>query len=92
MLTEGTQDLVEEARSRGVEVNLVDSRGSVLPEPVRGALRQSLARALDDPTVVKVVARAAPEGYDDLVTLLTVRVDGRAELVGLDENGMHTSR
>ncbi|MGC4154769.1 MAG: ATP-binding protein [Propionicimonas sp.] len=92
LLTEGTQDIIESARARGVEVNLVDSRGSVLPDPVRRALRQSLAQVLDDPSVIRVVARAAPEGYDDLVTLLTVRVDGRTELVGLDENGVHTSR
>ena len=92
LLTEGTQDIIEAARSRGVEVNLVDSRGSVLPDPVRKRLRRLLAQVLDDPTVTRVVARAAPEGYADTVTLLTVRADGRTELVGLDDNGMHTSR
>ncbi|MCW5954029.1 MAG: hypothetical protein KIT69_17395, partial [Propionibacteriaceae bacterium] len=92
LLTEGTQDVIEAARSRGVEVNLVDSRGSVLPDPVRRALRRLLAQVLDDPTVTRVVARAAPEGYTDTVTLLTVRVDGRTELVGLDNNGAQISR
>ena len=92
LLTEGTRDIIEAARSRGVEVSLVDSRGSVLPDPVRRALRQSLAQVLEDPTVTRVVARAAPEGYDDMVTLLTVRADGRTELVGLGENGWHTAR
>ncbi len=92
LLTEGTQDIIESARSRGVEVNLVDSRGSMLPEPVRKALRRSLVQMLGDPAVTRVVARAAPEGYDDTVTLLTVRADGRTELVGLDDNGLHTSR
>lgn len=92
LLTEGTQDIIEAARSRGVEVNLVDSRGVVLPDPVRRTLRQSLLQVLEDPTVTRVVARAAPEGYADTVTLLTVRADGRTELVGIDENGGHTSR
>jgi signal transduction histidine kinase len=92
LLAEGTQDVIEAARARGVEVNLVDSRGTVLPEPVRRSLRHSLAKVLADPAVTRVVARAAPEGYDDMVTILTVRADGRTELVGLDCNGSHTSR
>ena len=87
LLTEGTQDVIEAARCRGVEVNLVDSRGSALPEAVRAALREALVRALDDPTVTRVVARAAPEGSDDAVTLLTVRGSGSPELIGLDAAG-----
>lgn len=92
LLTDGTQDLIEAARASGVEVSLMDSRGSALPEPVRRALRQAFADVLGDPSVTRMVARAAPEGYDDMVTILTVRADGRTELLGLDENGVHTSR
>mgnify|MGYP001407093523 CR=1 FL=1 len=92
LLTDGTQDIIESARARGVEVNLVDSRGSVLPDAVRRALLRRLAQVLDDPTVTRVVARAAPEGYTDTVTLLTVASDGRTQLVRLDDNGRQISR
>ncbi|MEA5053575.1 MAG: ATP-binding protein [Propionicimonas sp.] len=92
LLAEGTQDVVEAARMRGVEVTLVDSRGSALPEVVSKALKQSLTTQLSDRTVKKLVARAAPEGYDDVVTILTVRTDGRTEMLGLDKNGIYQSR
>lgn len=92
LLSDGTQDIVEAARSRGVDVTLVDSRGSALPEVVQKALRQSLTGLLNDRSVTRVVARAAPEGYDDVVTILTVRANGRTQLVGLDENGTHNAR
>lgn len=92
LLSDGTQDIVEAARARGVDVTLVDSRGSALPEVVQKALRQSLASLLSDRTVKRVVARAAPEGYDDVVTILTVRANGRTQMVGLDENGTHNAR
>lgn len=92
LLAEGTQDIIEAARSRGVQVNLVDSRGSVLPGPVRRALRQSLDQVLGDPKVTRVVARAAPEGDRNTATLLTVRLDGATELIGFDENGLQSTR
>ena len=92
LLSDGTQDVVEAARARGVDVTLVDSRGSALPEVVQKALRRSLAGLLNDRSVTRVVARAAPEGYDDVVTILTVRSNGRTQLVGLDENGIHNAR
>ncbi|MDQ7991295.1 MAG: hypothetical protein REI45_01305, partial [Propionicimonas sp.] len=92
LLSDGTQDVVEAARQRGVDVTLVDSRGSALPESVRKALRHSLTSLLSDRSVRKLVARAAPEGYADVVTILTVRANGKTELVGLDENGTHTPR
>lgn len=87
LLAEGTQDVIEAARARGVEVSLVDSRGSALPGAVRTALREALVQALEDPTVTRVVARAAPEGSEDAVTLLTVRGGGSPELVALDAAG-----
>lgn len=92
LLADGTQDLVEAARARGVEVRLVDSRGSALPDPVRRAVNRSLAAVLADHEVTRVVARAAPEDYDDVVTILTVRRNGRTELVGLDNQGNPTAR
>jgi len=92
LLSDGTQDVVEAARQRGVEVTLVDSRGSALPDTVGKALRKSLTALLSDRSVKKLVARAAPEGYTDVVTILTVRANGKTELVGLDENGTHTPR
>ncbi len=92
LLAEGTQDIIEAARQRGVEVNLVDSRGSALPSAVRKALQQVLGTVLGDPQVTRVVARAAPEGYEELVTVLTVRADGRTQLLAMDENGRYTAR
>jgi hypothetical protein len=38
------------------------------------------------------VARAAPEGYEDVVTVLAVREDGSSELIGLDASGRVSTR
>jgi signal transduction histidine kinase len=92
LVTELTSDAIEVARGRGVDVRLVDSRGTRLPEDVRAALTQHLSRLLTDSNTKKVVARAAPEGYDDVVTVLAVREDGTSELVGLDARGQVNTR
>ena len=92
LVTELTSDAIDVARSRGVDVRLVDSRGTRLPEDVRTALTRHLGRLLTEPGTKRVVARAAPEGYEDVVTVLTVRDDGSSELVGLDASGKVSTR
>lgn len=92
LVTELTSDAIEVARGRGVDVRLVDSRGTRLPEDVRAALTQHLGRLLTDSSTKRVVARAAPEGYEDVVTVLAVREDGSSELVGLDASGRVSTR
>ncbi len=92
LLVSGVSDVIEAARSRGVDVTLVDSRGSVLPEVVRPALRRHLDDVLDRPSTRRVVVRAAPEGYSDVVTILAVDSSGRTELTTLDESGSVATR
>lgn len=92
LVTELTSDAIEVARGRGVDVRLVDSRGTRLPEDVRAALTQHLGRLLTDANTKRVVARAAPEGYEDVVTVLAVKEDGTSELVGLDAHGQMNTR
>lgn len=92
LVTELTSDAIEVARGRGVDVRLVDSRGTRLPEDVRAALTQHLGRLLTDSSTKRVVARAAPEGYEDVVTVLAVREDGSSELIGLDASGRVSTR
>lgn len=92
LVTELTSDAIEVARGRGVDVRLVDSRGTRLPEDVRAALTRHLGRLLTDSSTKRVVARAAPEGYEDVVTVLAVRDDGTSELVGLDASGRVSTR
>lgn len=92
LVTELTSDAIEVARGRGVDVRLVDSRGTRLPEDVRAALTQHLGRLLTDSNTKRVVARAAPEGYEDVVTVLAVKEDGTSELVGLDAHGQMNTR
>ena len=87
LLAAGLSDAIEAARRRGVEVVLVDSRGSTLPESVQPAVRRQLERLLARPGIRKVVVRAAPEGYAEVVTILTVRADGGSELTTLDQAG-----
>lgn len=92
LVTELTSDAIEVARGRGVDVRLVDSRGTRLPEDVRAALTHHLGRLLTDSSTKRVVARAAPEGYEDVVTVLAVREDGSSELIGLDASGRVSTR
>jgi len=92
LVTELTSDAIEVARGRGVDVRLVDSRGTRLPEDVRTALTRHLGRLLTDSSTKRVVARAAPEGYEDVVTVLAVREDGSSELIGLDASGKASTK
>jgi hypothetical protein len=91
LLTEGTQDVVEAARSRGIEVSLVDSRGSALPEPVKIAIRDQLHRLADDRLIRRLVVRAAPEGYP-AATILVSRTDATSDLLNLDADGRLATR
>ncbi|MGB7961627.1 MAG: ATP-binding protein [Propionicimonas sp.] len=92
LLSEATLDLVEVARDRGVDVRLVNSRGSALPETVRRAVERLMQDSLADHALTRLVARAAPEGYAEVATILALRVDGSSELISLDESGATTKR
>lgn len=84
-------EAVERARERGVSVTLVDNRESTLPEPARSAARKLLAAAADRAKNGRIVARVAPEGYRDLVTIMTDSEDS-ATLVSIDEEGQVTEK
>lgn len=82
---------VEEARERGVSVTLVDNRQGALPELAREAARLNLAAAAHRANGGRIVARVAPEGYRDLVTIMTDSDDG-ARLISIDEEGQVTEK
>ncbi|HRA75163.1 MAG TPA: hypothetical protein PLE12_02875 [Propionicimonas sp.] len=92
LLTEGTQDVVEAARGRGIEVSLVDSRGSALPEPVKLAIRDELRHLAEDRSIRRLVVRAAPEGYPAVATILVSRTDATSDLLNLDADGRLATR
>jgi len=92
LVSPSISDAIEAARRRGVEVTVVDNRGSQLPDAVRRATSRHLDRVLSEPATRRVVARAAPEGYADAVTILTVREDGSSELASVDDDGVVSGR
>lgn len=78
---------IMDARARGVSVTLVDNRGSNLPAAARkSALRrlEAMVRAAEGG---RVVARTAPEGYGEAVTILQVPSGREAKLTVIGENG-----
>lgn len=75
------------ARRRGVHVTLVDNRGSALPEGVRKATLKHLEEVVRGMTSGRLVARTAPEGYDDAVTIVSVDTAGSATLTTIDHDG-----
>ena len=78
---------IAQARLRGVEVTLVDNRGSRLPDGVRQHTLDRLEEVVKDATGGRVVARTAPEGYDDVVTILRVDPAGETQLTTIDTHG-----
>ncbi|WP_156887541.1 sensor histidine kinase [Propionicicella superfundia] len=80
---------VESARERGVSVTLIDNRQGALPEPAREAAHRRLAAAADASSEGRIVARVAPEGYRDLVTIMT-DTDGGHTLISIDQEGQVT--
>lgn len=69
---------------------LVDNRGSRLPEAVRLATLRRLEQLVRTSTSGRIVARTAPEGYSEAVTILTV--DAERNLTTIDETGTVTVR
>ncbi len=61
---------VMSARMRGIDVTLVDNRGSALEEGVRRAVVRHLVEAVNAAQDGRIVARTAPEGYDEAVTIV----------------------
>ncbi|MFT4216348.1 MAG: ATP-binding protein [Micropruina sp.] len=90
LISQGVSDAIQAARERGVEVVLVDNRGSKLPEPVRRATLRQLEELVRASTGGRIVARTAPEGYADAVTIL--RVGDERNLTTIDEAGTVTVR
>lgn len=90
LVSQGVSDAIQAARGRGVEVVLVDNRGSRLPETVRRETLRQLERLVRDSTGGRIVARTAPEGYAEAVTIL--RVDAERNLTTIDEAGTVTVR
>lgn len=90
LISQGVSDAIQAARGRGVEVVLVDNRGSKLPEPVRLATLRRLEQLVAASTGGRIVARTAPEGYPEAVTIL--KVDAERNLTTIDEAGTVTVR
>ncbi len=90
LVSHGVSDAIQDARGRGVEVVLVDNRGSRLPETVRRETLRQLEQLVRTSTGGRIVARTAPEGYTDVVTIL--RVDAERNLTTIDEAGTVTVR
>lgn len=78
---------IMDARHRGVDVNLVDNRGSRLPEPARRAALRCLEDLCRDSEGGRIVARTAPEGYGEAVTIVRVMESGATELIRISETG-----
>lgn len=90
LVSQGVSDAIQAARGRGVEVVLVDNRGSRLPEAVRRETLRQLEQLVRASTSGRIVARTAPEGYAEAVTIL--RVDAERNLTTIDESGAVTVR
>ncbi|MFT4295666.1 MAG: ATP-binding protein [Micropruina sp.] len=90
LISQGVSDAIQAARERGVEVVLVDNRGSKLPEAVRRATLRRLEQLVRASTKGRIVARTAPEGYAEAVTIL--QVDAERNLTTIDEAGTVTVR
>ena len=90
LVSQGVSDAIQAARGRGVEVVLVDNRGSKLPEAVRRTTLRQLEQLVRASTSGRIVARTAPEGYAEAVTIL--QVDAERNLTTIDESGTVTVR
>ena len=64
------------ARLRGIDVTLIDNRGSSLGEAVRRAAVRHLVDMVTNATSGRIVARTAPEGYDEAVTIVQADANG----------------
>lgn len=78
---------IMEARLRGVQVTLVDNRGSRLPDAARRAVLRHLEGVVREAADGRIVARTAPEGYDEAVTIVEVSERG-SRMTRIDNEGM----
>lgn len=83
----GLAAAIAEARLRGVTITLVDNRGSRLPEQTRRVTVAQLEAMVRAASSGRIVARTAPEGYPDAVTILEVEGDGTSRLITIDTAG-----
>lgn len=74
------------ARLRGVEVTLVDNRGAQLEEHVRRIETRHLQRMVEATRSGRIVARTAPAGYGEAVTIVQTGGDGSA-MTRIDDDG-----
>lgn len=82
---------IRQARRRGVEVNLVDNRGGRLPSAARRAAMQAIQDVVTDALGGKIVARTAPPGYHDAVTIVHVTQSGETRLTRVNADGRVTT-
>ncbi len=82
---------IEAARERGVTVTLVDNRNGTLPEAARIVAQEQLASVAAAQSNGRIVARVAPAGYTDLVTIMT-DTDEQARLISIREDGTVSER
>ena len=78
---------IAQARLRGVDITLVDNRGARLPDIVRQHTLDRLVAVVRDADGGRIVARTAPEGYEDVVTILRVDPRGQTSLTTIDTHG-----
>lgn len=83
---------IKDARRRGVEVTLVDNRGGRLPDRARRSALRSLEDIIGSASAGKVVARTAPAGYSEAITIVHVTEAGEAQLTRIAEDGSVSSR
>jgi two-component sensor histidine kinase len=82
---------IMDARLRGVQVTLVDNRGSRLPDAARRATLRLLEDIVADAPAGRIVARTAPEGYGEAVTIMQMVSPGQTQLTKVSEDGTATS-
>lgn len=80
-------EVIVAARRRGVQVTLVDNRGSTLPDHVRRATLRHLEAVVRTMSSGRLVARTAPEGYDEAVTIVAADMDGAPTMTTIDNDG-----
>lgn len=78
---------ISEARRRGVEVVLIDNRGSMLPLHVRRVGLRYLEDVVRSANDGRIVARTAPQGYDEALTIVRVDKSGTTTLVKIGNDG-----
>lgn len=82
-VAEATQD----ARVRGVNVTMIDNRDADLPEELRRTALKQLEETIRSHPNGRIVARTAPIGYREVVTILSVGAGGLTRLTKVLSDG-----